>query len=774
MHAIGRSMPRKDAEEKVTGRARYTDDLKRGDTLHAKMVVSPHAHARIIGIDTSSAQRVPGVHAILTGKNTNVLTGEDIRDRPVLAIEKVRYYFEPVALVIAETEAVAKRAASLVKVTYAPLPIVRDPVQAYKKDAPLIHENLAQYQKNPRVYPVPGTNIANHTKIRKGNMDEGWARSSVSATSHISFGPSDHAAMETRSASAEILPNGHVVIYSSSQVPFTIMELFSEYFGLRENQITVHTPFVGGAYGGKSAVQLEYLVYLASKAVGGRKVKLTNSREEDLVTSPVHIGLNASVKLGCNSEGDLQAAELLFLFDGGAYSGKGTDMNKAAAVDCTGPYAIENVWCDSLCLYTNHPYATSFRGFGHPELTFAVERAMEHLAQKLSMDPAELRKRNAIRRGQTTPTRVVLNKSKIGNTEQCIERVKTLIDWEKGQRFEAGPHLIRAKGMSCFWKTSNVDTNAGSGAILLFNEDGTVNLSCGVSEIGTGTRSVLTQIAAERLKIDPKHIFVEMNVDTSLAPEHFKTVASRGMWMAGRAVLEAADDAIHQLLWVAAQVFRAPVADLGIADGFVFLKNTPEQRLPFSEIAHGYVYPNGNGIGAQVIGRGSYSLQGMTYLDPETGEGVPGPDWTVGAQAVEVEWNSRDYTYRILRAVTAIDAGTIINPKLAKGQVMGAMSMGLSFASREGFIFNQVGQVINHRLRTYKVLRYGENPGYTVSFVVTPSRETAYGLRGIGEMGVIGMPAALANSLSLASGVSLNHLPLTPELIWRLKTGGRP
>lgn len=477
------------------------------------------------------------------------------------------------------------------------------------------------------------------------------------------------------------------------------------------------------------------------------------------------------MKLGADKNGILQAAEMIFLFDGGAYSDKAVDMSRAAATNCTGPYHIDNVRCDSLCLYTNHPYATSFRGFSHPELTLAIERTLEVLAEKLAMDPVELRGKNAIRPGNTSPTQVVLNESKIGNTRKCIERVAELIDWDEGDRIEVSPHVIRAKGISCFWKNSNIDTNAGSGAILTFNADGTVNLNCGVIEIGTGSRSVLAQIAAERLKIDAQQVFIKMDIDTSVTPEHWKTVASRGLWMAGRAVLAACDDAVCQLKDTASQALRVPREDLDISGGYVFVKNEPKRRLAFKELAYGYVYPNGNAVGGQVIGRGYYTLTGMTFLDPETGKGVPGPDWTVGAQAVEVEWNACDFTYRILRAATVIDAGTIINPELARGQVRGGMHMGLSFASREGFVFDKNGVVLNNQFRTYKVLRYGENPHYTVDFVVTPSRETAYGLRGIGEHAVIGMPAALANSLSRAAGVPLNQLPLTPELIWRAKSG---
>lgn len=291
MYNIGRSMIRKDAIEKVTGTAKYTADLITADSLHAKLVTSPFAHALVKKIDISAASRITGVQAILTGKEAHTLTGEQIKDRPILAVDRVRYNGEPVAVVIADTLAIAKRAADLIKVSYTPLPVVHSPSQAYQEDAPLVHENLGQYEKIADVYPIPGTNICNVTKIRKGNMEQGWNASAVTAETKISFPPSDHCAIETRSVSAEVLPDGHIIIYSSSQVPFTIKKLFNNIFGIDQGRMTVHTPLVGGAYGGKSAVQLEFIAYLASRAVGGQKVQLTNSREEDFITSPVHIGL---------------------------------------------------------------------------------------------------------------------------------------------------------------------------------------------------------------------------------------------------------------------------------------------------------------------------------------------------------------------------------------------------------------------------------------------------------------------------------------------------
>ncbi|WP_028391395.1 xanthine dehydrogenase family protein molybdopterin-binding subunit [Bacillus cihuensis] len=768
MDVIGRSILRKESQDKVTGRARYTHDHHSNTMLSGKVVISPYGHAKIVKIDTIEARNMPGVKAILAGEEFP-LTGEDIRDRPPLAVDKVRYHGEAIALVIADTPGQAKKAADRIKVQYELLPVVHSPIQAFQKDAPLVHERLGEYIKDNHTYPVPGTNIATHIKIRKGNMEKGWTESVTTVEADFSFPPSDHVAMETRCSIAEILPDGTIKIMTSSQAPFMVKQLIAKYFNEDIGKIIVETPFVGGAFGGKASVQLEILAYLGSKAVGGLPVKILNSREEDILMSPCHIGLDAKIKFGADHLGIIKVAEIRYLWDSGAYSDKAIDLTRAGAVDCTGPYNIENLWCDSYCMYTNHPYPAPFRGFSHSELSFAIERTMDLLAQKLQIDPLELRYRNAIMKGHTTPTRVLLNQSNVGDLQKCIVRLKELISWDEGQVKEMNNHLVRVKGISCSWKTSTIDPNAPSGVILTFNRDGSINLMSGVIEIGTGTKTVLAQILAERLKMIVDNIHVKMEVDTQTTPEHWKTVASRGIYMAGRALLEAAEDVINQLREIASIVLRAPKEDLEIADSRVFLRDNPLMGLHFQDICYGYQYPNGNSIGGQIIGTGNFIMRHLTHLDPETGAGKPGPEWTVAAYGVEIEFDRRDFTYQLVKAATVVDIGTVLNKKAALGQVMGAMSMGLAFAGRETFYFDQLGRVLNPQLRTYRPLHYGENPEYLVDFVHTPDLEAPYGARGVGEHGLLGMPGALGNALSVAAGVSLHHLPLIPELIWKTK-----
>lgn len=772
MDVIGKSIIRKEAYDKVSGRAKYTNDVQSAHLLSGKMVISPYAHAKIINIDTMEAWKVPGVRAILAGEHFP-LTGEEIRDRPPLAVDKVRYHGEAVALVVADSPAQAKKAADSIKVKYEPLPVVNSPTEAFQAGSPLVHDRLGEYIKLNDVYPIPGTNIATHVKIRKGNMEKGWAESTLVVEASFSFAPSDHAAMETRCSIAEILPDGKIIITTTSQAPFMVKRLIANYFNEDMGKIIVKTPLVGGAYGGKASTQYEILAYLGSKAVGGRPVKILYSREEDILTAPCHIGLDAAVKIGADQNGFIKAMEIRFLWDGGAYSDKACDLTRAGAADCTGPYRVDNVWCDSYCMYTNHPYASPYRGFSHSELSFAVERTMDLLAEKLGMDPLELRRHNAILPSHTTPTRVLLNKSNVGNLPKCIERLRDLIRWDEGSIIQVNERLIRVKGICSSWKTSTIEANAPSGVIISFNRDGSLNLMSGVIEIGTGTKSVLAQILAEKLKMDISKINVRIKVDTQTTPEHWKTVASRGIYMAGKAVLEAADDVINQIKEIASCVLSAGKEDLEVADSRVFLIDEPAVGLAFKDIVYGYKYPDGHSIGGQIIGTGNYIMRRLTGLDPETGEGRPGPEWTVGAYGVEVEYDIRDYTYRLVKAAAVIDAGTILNEKMALGQVMGAMSMGLAFAGRETFYFDKNGRVLNPQLRTYRPLHYPEKPEYLIDFVCTPQIDAPYGARGLGEHGLLGMPGALGNALSRAAGVPLSHLPLTPELIWKTKEGWR-
>lgn len=774
MSAVGSDIPRIESNDKVTGNAKYTADYTIPGLFYGKIVTSPHAHASISSIDTSKALSSPGVKAVLTGESFTGLYGQILNDRPVLALGKVRYNGEPVALVVANSELEAAHAAGLVTVEYESLPIVDSLTMAYSQDAPLVHENLGFYSRVvPEVAHEPGTNIAHRVKIRKGDMQQGWEKSDLTIEAHVVMPHSTHAAMETRSAIVSIKQDGKVTVHSASQAPFALKHLMSTLFTLDIGKIVVKTGFVGGSFGAKTTAQPELLGYLASKEVGGRPVKIAFSREEDIITAPGHMGIEAWVKLGVTKSGIIVAADITYLIDCGAYSDSSPTMAKAMAAACTGPYNISHVACDALCVYTNHPYATAYRGFGHGELTFAIERTMDKTAAILGLDPWELRRKNAISSNDSSPTQEKLNSSALGNITECMIKLRDLIKWDESRVTHVGKNLVRAKGMACFWKTSSSPVNAISGAVLTMNKDGSISVNCGVVELGQGTKTALTQIVAEKLNMDINKVHVTMEVSTDICPEHWKTVASKSTYMAGRAVIEAANDLSKELKSIGAIVLRCPPEDLIIGNSKIYLNYNPEIYITFEEVAHGYTYPDGNAIGGQIMGRGSFIMTRLSKLDPETGFGKTGPGWVVGCQAVEVELDTRDYTYKVLRAAAVVDVGQTINPKNVRCVLRSGMSMGLSLACRESLVFDKEGTVLNPQLRTYKVLRFGEQPEYLIDLVETPQLDAPFGQRGIGEHGLIGMPAALANALSAAAEVDLDTLPLTPEAIWRAKTGGK-
>ncbi len=762
---VGKPLLRIDGDDKVRGRLRYLADSQAPGILHAAIKTSPHAHARIKEIDISAAIKAPGVRAVLTGDDIPGNIGIYLGDKPPLARNKVRHHGEPVAAVVADSEAEARAALPLIKVDYESLAVVGSPSEALAEDAPLLHENMEDYIHIPSIFPEPGSNVANRTKIRKGDIESGFKASKNIIEESFSFPPGDHVAMEPRASIAEILDDGQVVIHSTTQAPFVVRNLLSASFNLPTGKITLITAPLGGGFGGKAGIQLEGLAYLLSKAVEGRPVRLVNTRENDMISSPGRTGLEATIKLGCSEDGRFEAAEIHYNFDSGAYADYAVNISRAAAIACTGPYAIPNVWCDSKCVYTNHPFATAYRGFGHIELAFAMERAIDLLAEKAGFDALEIRKINAIREGDTSPTQSKMDPN-TGDLRKCLDNISELLEWDQGLREELPDGKVRAKSVSCFWKAPAMPTNADGGTILTFNEDGTVNLHCGVIELGQGIKTALSQILAEKLGIDPGQVHTISEVNTRAAPHDWSTAASRSLFMIGRAVIEAADDAIRQLKETASIALRCPPEDLEVSEGRVFLADEPEIGLPINEVALGYTYPDGITIRGQVIGVGRYISRRLTEIDPETGEGHPALEWTMGAQGIEVELDPGDGTYRVLKAACSMDVGKVINPFLARSQVVGGMSMGLGFAGWEAFIFNKQGKVVNDTLRNYNILRYGEEPEYMVKFVETPQRDGPYGARGLGEQGVLGVPGALAGALSRAAGRPLNKLPLTPQSIW--------
>jgi CO/xanthine dehydrogenase Mo-binding subunit len=769
---LGVSFPRKDAPDKTTGRTRYTDDFRVPGMLYAAVVNSRTAHGTITAIDDRAAREMPGVRGVFSGRDFPQLVGLYLGDKPALAVDRVRYFGEPVVAVVADDERTAQAAAASIRVSYEELPVIRSPRDGMQPDAPIIHPEMERYVHIPAILPEPGTNIAHHTRMRKGDPDAAFASADAVVEGSFRFPPKDHAAMEPRVAVAEIRSDGQVIIRTSTQSPYGARGIMSRTFGIPPGKLTIQVAEIGGGFGGKAGIQLEPLAYLLSKAVGGRPVRVQNTREQDMVGSPGGPGLEATVKLAARRDGTITGAIVEFLFDSGGYADYAVNVSRAAGYASTGPYNIPNLRTDSYCVYTNHPFATAYRGFGHIEMSYAIERGdgasrgeARHgsgSAATAQCDPA--RRRDTIpgrprqqHRGPSgmpgpgiAPYRLGVRPDRAGRrVSRPCKRSLVLLEG-------AGDPDIYGRGSARELQRGRLGQSHHRGG-----RDGTGNLH--------GARPDRRGAAADAPRPDPRRA----GGDDRPFHSRLTSAASRTLFMVGRAAIAAVDDAVLQIKRVASAPLRAPEEDLEVAAGRVFIRDEPSHGLPLADVVLGYVYPDGNAIGGPVIGRGKYIARHLTHIDPETGKGRPGLEWTLGAMGVEIEVNLRDGTFRVLTAVCSMDVGKVINPALARGQVVGAMAMGIGYTTREAFLFDSRERVLNYRLRDYKLLRYGEHPEYIVDFVETPQGDGPFGARGLGEQGIIGMPGALSAAFSRAVGVQLNALPITPEYVWRSYHAGR-
>lgn len=768
---INQSVERKDAWAKVTGEAKYTADMYEPGLLYARLKTSIKAHAKIKNINIENAQKIEGVKSIVTGQDISILTGVTLQDRPILAMEKVRYYGEVIAIVIATSEDIAEKACEAITVEYEDLSVINTVIDALKPNATLVHDNATMYlAETEDVFPVENSNIASSYKIRKGNIEAGFTKSDYIIEKSFSLKKSDHVAMEVRVADAKISSDGEVTIWSSTQSPYKVKKLVSKLFNINEGNVIIKVGLVGGGFGGKSPVFLELLAYIASQAVGGKKVRIVIPREQDFITAPTRLGLDANIKMGASKDGKIQAAQMCFNLDTGAYTDISPNMSKAIAVDCSGPYNIENLFCDSLCVYTNHNFSTAYRGFSHESYTFCIERTIDELAKKCGIDELEFRRKNSILPGNLSPTQVELTESNSGNVISCIDKLKQLIKWEEGNLINIGDNKVRAKGLSLFWKTPNPNSNASAAATITFNTDGSINLNIGAVEIGSGSRNQLAQILAQKLRMDYSRIYINTDISTRTTPEYWKTVASMSIYLLGRAILNAADDLISGLKRNASIALKIEPEDLDYGEEKIYVKSNPKFNIGFQDLAFGVKIPeSGNILGKPVIGKGSYIMNHISTLAEDNGKGKTGQAWTVGAQAVEIELDLTEYTYRLINAATVIDVGKILDLKTLEASIKGGMSMGLSLATREEFQYSQNAILLDTSLRTYKLLHIGAEPHYLIDYVETPQIDSPYGARLFSEHGIIGMPAALANALSLAADVQLDTFPITSETIFNLK-----
>ena len=764
---VGQPIPRKDAFEKVTGIANFAFDIDYlPNLLVGKFLTSPHAHAKIVSIDTSAAEKIPGVEAIATGRDWPVKIGLYAGDRDILAVEKVVWIGQPVVVVAARTEEIAEEALELIKIEYDPRKAVIDPVSAKDSNDILVHENMAKYKHSPAFNPVPGTNIANLFNLRKGDIDKGFSQADLVIKNTYSMPQVAHAYLEPLTSIGHYRSDGTIEVWSSTQSPFTVRYLLGVIFGVPISSITIHAPFIGGGFGGKAGLNFEPLVVLLSRKAGNRPVKLRLTREENFLSAPIRVGMVAYVKTGVKSNGKIVAEEIEYIWDSGACADYAVNVGRASGYVSIGPYDIDNIKSDSYTIYTNKPYATAFRGFGHMELHWAIERQRDAIANALEMDPVEFRKINTLKPGKSVTANQNRLRKDAGSIDQCLEKVWTDLKENFTDSSVEKPWFFRGIGIAGFMKGPAQPPNSASSAYVKFNEDGGILLSVGTSEMGQGTITSLAQIAAEELGLPIEKVNIRGDRDTDRDAYTWQTVGSRSLFMDGNAVRDACRDAKVQIFKIASQVLRVPSKDLILENELIFPKGEKWKHLSLAELVMGYMYPTGESIGGPIIGRGKYIVK-MTMLDPETGAGKPTIFETFGAQGVEIEINCLTGEITIKRLVSAFDIGKAINPELCKSQIIGGGVMALSIAMNEQLQYNEEGKLLNPNLVDYVIARAADIPEEFAFYLIeNPQEDGPYGARGIGELTILGVPAAIGNAIFNAIGVQINDLPLTPQRVW--------
>jgi len=757
---VGRTKLRVDGLDKVTGQAQFLADLSLGRTAHARVLRSPQAHARILRLETSRARTAPGVRAVVTGEDCPDRIGHAIRDQYPIARDKVRYWGEPVAVVIATTPEAAGAALPLIDAEYEVLPSVLHPRDAVREGAPLIHEHLADYPRDSGIHVVPASNICHHYQLRRGDVDSAFAGAFLIVEGEYWVPWIAHVQLEPHGAAA-LWDGESFTIWSSSQSPFFIRETIATLFDISPSRVRVVIPYVGGGFGGKSDVTIEPLLAVAARAVPGTRVQLLLTREEMFFGTVVGRGAWGRVKTAVDQEGRLLAEEAELYFGTGGYADYSVWICQGGGHNATGPYHIPNLRLDSFGVYTNTPPTGAYRGYGHPEVHWMAERQMDQIARRLGMDPAELRLKNLLLPGKINALGQVMQDYN-GRADLCLQAVHRALGAKQGP---SGPRRVRGQGLACFMKSPVMRTNAQSGAIIRFNEDGSATLYTGAVEIGQGANTVLSQIAAEALALPMEMVHYAPRIDTDFSPHEWQTVASHTTWAVGNAIRLAAADALRQLKTAAAEVLGAPLENLEARDGKVYPQDRPDQALPYAALATGYRRPDGSALNPPVVGRGTFVPRGLTFPDRATGQGNLAASWTFGCQAAEVEVDLDTGQIHVLRLISAQDAGRILNPDAARGQVEGAMLQALGATLTEKLHFGPDGRILNWSLTDYRIPTSSDAPEMEVIFVETEDATGPYGARGLGEHGIVAVPAAIANALADALDVDFFEMPITPEMV---------
>jgi len=754
--AVGQSVPRVDATEKVTGRALYASDVRLPGMVHAKILRSPLSHARLRRIDASKAAAIPGVVAVLTRDNLDVSSpyyGAYIKDQPVVALEKVRYVGDIVAAVAATDEKVAERAVHQIEVDYEELPGIFNVEAALSESAVIIHdENPARkdpkYGYGANLIRHDSSNIFYHFHYERGDAERAFNESDhiFEETYHLSS--AQHYPLESHVSVADY-QGEQVTIWSGSQTPFPLRQEIARMFGLPLSRVRVMVPYIGGGYGAKSGIKYEALAVALSR-LAKKPVRLSLTADETFKTL-CDPSAKVTIKTGVQKDGTFVARHCEVYLNGGAYANSGPTVTERAGYRAHGPYRIPHVKTNCYCVYTNTVPGGAFRGFGGPQVSFAYESHLDMIAHHLKIDPVELRLKNLLDRGELyTAGNIPIDCDLRSELKLLAEK----IGWGKPEaerNSKAG--VKRGKGIACAVKDGG-GVNKEANATVKILIDGSVILFLGAAEIGQGVRTALMQVAAEELSVQPGRVQVAP-LDSAYTPFDRGTHASSAITVMGKAVQAAAQDARAKLVVMAVEVFQAPSAAIRLDGGKIF---AGEHSASIDEVMRRYF----GDLEGEIIGNGRFKVSRRD----DAPLGYPATFWENGLAAAEVEVDEMTGMVKVVNYVSLTDAGKMINPLHCRGQEEGSVLFGIGHALYEQLVYRD-GQLINPNLVDYHLPRFRDLPRSFHSIIVEEGGGTGpFGAKGIGEGGTLAAAAAICNAVYDATGVRLYAVPLTGQRIW--------
>jgi len=745
--AIGARMVRGDAEEKVTGRAVYAEDIRLPRMIHGVVVRSPLAHAKILSIDTSDALKLSGVKAVVSARDVDMgYYGYELRDARVFALEKVRFIGEPVAAVAATTPDIAREAASLVKVEYEELPAVFDPEEAIRDGAPLVHDDANAYEFDWETERKG--NLCYKMKLEEGDVELGFAESDV-VIEGVYETPVAHAgSIEPHCSTAMVEADGRTTVWTTTQKPFVFRSYLAQALKRPINSLKIVPTQIGGGFGGKLFPSLEpYAVLLAEHS--GLPVQMTLTREEEMAATLLRHPSKVTIKTGVKIDGSLLAHRVQMIFDTGAYGLYGPNTAGLASLMAGGPYRIPNLEITGKVTYTNNVPNGSIRAPGAPQMAFAVETHLEKVARAIGMDGLAFRLKNAWENGDTTCTGQALDAVSI---KECLQKAADAVDWDKPRAPGVG------KGLACLWWVSGT---WGTQTLIESNEDGTFRLMSGAVDMGTGgLSSSVMQMAAAGLGV-PINSIQLVRGDTDTMPWDHGHGGSRMVFTIGRSAYEAAEDLKRQLLEEGAKHLEALVDDLVLEGDRVFVRGDPSHFVSLAKIC----YARHKKHGGPMVGVSSVLDEHPPTTKAHPIGSFPAPSYC--AHAVELTVDDETGEIDVTRYAAAHDVGNAINPTGCEGQIEGGVAMGLGLALMEE-LREDKGKVLNPTFADYLLLTAEDMPPMTTILVEQPATEGPLGVKGVGEPPIAPPTGAVANALAEALNVDVNHLPLTPEEVCSL------